>query len=518
MSSAFIQLTGVVAALNLILGITVLIQGARKPLHLSFFFFAFFSSAWAVTTLIFQTVSPTLLVFQAEYAAGAAALMAAVIWTLYLTRTRIRPATTVLLSIIGALLAVFPFVDKLVIFDIVATVDSHRFVPGVLFDAYGVVLFLPLVFMMVELIRSTIKAKGTRRKQLSFVLLGIAIFSSVGIAYGVILPIFGIDAVVPFDVQSSLFWVGLATYAITRHQLLNVRVIATELFVFALWIFLLVRFLNAQDSARITEGLLLIFVVFVGVLLIKSVVNEVRRREEVERLNRQLGDFLRFGVHELRAPLGGIRGHTSMMLEGSFGELNDKLKRSVKIVHTQIDQLLLIVETFLNANRARSGNLEVVIQPTDLKSSVSSVLDTMHTKAELKKISLKSDIPTDLPAVKADPRKIQIVIGNVISNAIKYTLEGGITIAANVIEDKVVLKITDTGIGIPKDQIPRLFTQFERGSGEAKKMATGSGIGLYLTKKLMDAMDGEISITSAGADKGSTATLTFKKLNSEPRT
>jgi signal transduction histidine kinase len=498
------------ALTNFLLGVVVLGRGASHKLNQKFAFFAFITSAWAFSNFIL-TVYPGLLILETTYAVGALIMPFALSWFYQLLSKR-RPITLILVFLLSILAATLSYLPGSLIKSLDLTlVTGSQITYGPGFLAYSAILVTSLLLFITELVIGVIRARAELRKQIFIVLLGVTGTISIVIFVIFILPLFDVNVLSPIDAQSTLLFVGFSAYAIIRHRFMDVKVVATQLVVSVLTIFLLGRiFFSASTSELVINSFIFILGVIIGLLLIRSVVREVERREEIERLNKQLSDFLRFGTHELRSPLGAIRGYTSMVLEGSFGKLTDGLQRTVRIIQTEIDRLLLLVETFLDANRARSGRLEVVLEPTDIASAINRVLDTQRAGAKLKKIDINLSIADNLPDVVADPRKVQIIFGNVISNAIKYTLKGSVTINVRADERCVTVSVIDTGIGIPKEVIPQLFTQFERGTDRAKRVATGSGIGLYLTKKLVDAMDAEISISSPGPEKGSTATLRFK--------
>ena len=380
--------------------------------------------------------------------------------------------------------------------------------PGPLVPLFGLTILLLIGSSIYILARGIKSAEGESRSQLIYVATGYAtMFVLLFITQFLLTVVFQNTELIKFGPLFTLPFVFLASYAIVRHHLFDVKVIAAEIFTAILVSFFFINTVNSGPDQILFNIILLVLVIGFGYLLVRSVIEEINKREEIERLNRQLADFLRFGVHELRAPLGGIRGYSSMILEGSYGQLDNKLKRVVKIIHTQIDHLLLLVETFLDANRARTGNLEVVLENSDVRPIIKRTLEAQATAADLKGLELKQELPEELPKVRIDPRKFEVVLGNLISNAIKYTQRGSVEITAKTHDGHVSIQVKDTGIGIPKEVIPTLFTTFERGTNQAKKMATGSGIGLYLSKKLTDAMHGTIEIESPGIDKGTTATV-----------
>ena len=150
---------------------------------------------------------------------------------------------------------------------------------------------------------------------------------------------------------------------------------------------------------------------------------------------------------------------------------------------------------------------DVVFLKDDVKIEeiINQAVGDVKLEAEKKKIYLKTEIPENLPMIKADFNKLRMGIYNIVDNAVKYTSEGGITIKIEDLNDKILIKIKDTGAGIPKDYQKDMFNKtFERGEGAMKMFATGRGIGLFITSKIVAGHNGKIWAESEGDGKGST--------------
>jgi len=270
-------------------------------------------------------------------------------------------------------------------------------------------------------------------------------------------------------------------------------------------------------------ALFMVMVVF-AILLIKSVSNEVRRREEMEILTKKLqktgeqlqkankelqrldeakSEFLSIASHQLRTPTTVIKGYISMMQEGSFGKISKVVRDNLDKVYIATERLLNLIENLLDISRIEAGRLEFDIQPTDLGVIAKATVEDFKPKAKAKKLKLEVFTPSDLPKVNADANKVKEVISNLIDNAVKYTKSGEISVGLHQEGTSVVCSIQDTGHGIEPEDLPRLFNKFVRGKDMVKVHTEGTGLGLYFARKVIENMGGRIWAESPGKDRGS---------------
>lgn len=216
-------------------------------------------------------------------------------------------------------------------------------------------------------------------------------------------------------------------------------------------------------------------------------------------------DFVSTVSHELRTPLTSIKGFADTLL--TSGDLIDaeKQKRFITIIKSQVDRLTRLVENLLTVSRLESRRIKSIYKAVPLKILVDNVLRTLAHKAKDHKIIL--NIPANLPPVWADSDKLEQVLTNLIDNAVKYSYpETCIIISAKTNDnDKIEISVEDEGIGISKEHIDNIFTKFSRIDNPLTRQAEGTGLGLYITKSLVDGMGGEISLESS--NKGSVFTV-----------
>ena len=341
----------------------------------------------------------------------------------------------------------------------------------------------------------------------------------ISIATNLVLVVIGHSEYSIFGPPSTIIFVVISTYAIIKHHLFNIRVILTEIFIGIVGFILLIQAFSAPTFVwRIVNFLLLSFFLLFGILLIQSVLREIKLREqlevaykEVDRLSRAKSEFLSIASHQLRTPLTAIKGYVSMLIEGTYGKLEEKPKAPLEKVYQSNERLINLVNDLLNISRIESGTLKVDIQKTSFAEMVASIIDELKIKSQEKDLYLKLEKPKEsLPKISVDADKIRQVVMNIIDNCIKYTEKGGITARFELKmptqkwpEGSILLKIQDTGEGMGKEEIGELFESFKRGRAGAKHWVAGMGLGLYIARKFTELHNGRIWVESEGEGKGS---------------
>ncbi len=336
-------------------------------------------------------------------------------------------------------------------------------------------------------------------------------------------------AIPPYPLILFSLYPLISGYGILKHQLFNVKIITTQFITFGLWIIILIRAFLSETSKDfvLNMGLLAISIVF-GLFLIKSVKKEVENREKIERLandlslandrlqdlDKQKNEFVSMASHQLRGPLTAVKGYASMILEGDFGELVPSVKDAVEKIYKSTQDLVVVVGDYLDVSRIEQGRMQYDFSNFDLKELVETVVNELRPNVEKANLSVKFDsTPGVLYMINADKGKIKQVIGNLLDNSIKYTPKGGIHVWLSLKKDpadgtgtgrKALISISDTGVGIHPDVMPKLFAKFSRAPNASETNILGTGLGLYVAKKMIEAHDGRVWAESAGTGKGST--------------
>lgn len=232
-----------------------------------------------------------------------------------------------------------------------------------------------------------------------------------------------------------------------------------------------------------------------------------KNKDEIEESNRKLmeldkfrADFLAMAAHELRSPLSVVNGYIEMLIEGAAGPLSPKTMNFLTTALEGGNRLAGTVESILDITAIESGRLSLNIEEGDIIRNINKVLNFMNKQAEEKNINLCG--PSDSESAKAlfDAEKIDRVLINLLSNAIKFTPPcGNITITVNGTDNEVIITISDTGCGIPQEELSQIFDDFYKGRSREK----GTGLGLSICKKLVEMHGGRIWVDSSTGEGSS---------------
>ena len=314
-------------------------------------------------------------------------------------------------------------------------------------------------------------------------------------------------------------FIAFLAYLIVKFQAFNVKLLGAQALVVALVILIGSQFAFINNPTnKILNGITLALSVVFGWFLIRSVKNEVRRKEELQlmsdklaRANDQLrkldnakSEFISIASHQLRTPLTAIKGFISLLLEGSYGAVETKIRDVLNKIYLSNERLIQLVEDLLNISRIESGRMEYKFVLGDIVKLVNDLQDTFMITAKNRGLSLTFAVPKEeIPPVEMDQAKIREVASNLIDNSLKYTQKGGVTVSVTQNGSAVRVIVSDTGIGIPKENLPYLFSKFSRGKDTSRLHAEGTGLGLYVGKNLVEMHHGKVWAESDGPNRGS---------------
>ncbi len=232
-----------------------------------------------------------------------------------------------------------------------------------------------------------------------------------------------------------------------------------------------------------------------------------RKIKEVDQMK---DEFISIASHELRTPLTAMKGYLALILDGTYGKLENKeIGRAVEIAALSTKRLESLVEDLLNVSRIEQGRLEVKNEKMELTPAMKEVLDSLRVQAEEKKLALEYTAPeVKLPLILADAERLKQVLINLIGNAIKYTEKGSVKVSVRAKNNKVEIKIVDTGIGMSQEEQKHLFEKFYRVKNEKTKKIIGTGLGLWITRQIIELMKGKMELESM-KDTGTHITVTL---------
>ncbi len=204
-------------------------------------------------------------------------------------------------------------------------------------------------------------------------------------------------------------------------------------------------------------------------------------------------EFVATASHELRTPLTSIRGYVDMLKLGTFGALTDAQKDFLNIIKNNVGRLVELVDELLDISRADAGETRLRREEVDVAEMIHDVTEGLYGQFNERDISLSLDIPENLPAVMADRQRLEQILVNLVGNACKYTLPGGqVDVSLCNGNGEVRFEVRDTGVGIPDEAKPHIFTPFYRADNPLRDEAGGTGLGLSITRKLVELHGGRI--------------------------
>jgi len=233
---------------------------------------------------------------------------------------------------------------------------------------------------------------------------------------------------------------------------------------------------------------------------------EKKAHEELKKVDDTKTQFLVITNHHLRTPLTAINWYTDLLLSGKRGKMPAKSKEIIDRIKTSTTEEIKIVDDFLNVSQFQLDKEIINPRPeVNMEDMLKQIKNNTDIEIQQKGTYLKIEKENNIPLISADESKLKVAIANIIDNAVKYTEKGGITIKLKTDNKKVIITIQDTGIGMNETELKNIFSRtFQRGEEAKKLFATGKGIGLYLSAKIIEAHHGKIWAESAGKDKGST--------------
>jgi signal transduction histidine kinase len=224
----------------------------------------------------------------------------------------------------------------------------------------------------------------------------------------------------------------------------------------------------------------------------------------LKALDKAKSEFLSIASHQLRTPVSALKGYLSMMMEGDFGPLPEKINKLIGDLFESASRLARTINVFLNVSRIEAGRMKLEKKPMQISDLVNSVMTELASAAANKNIKLSYEVDKQsLPLVYADSDKLREVILNLVDNAIKYTPQGGIVVKTLTQGNILEFSSQDTGVGIDPAEAQALFRKFVRGDGAAQINTGGSGLGLFIAQKIVKEHEGNIWVESAGKGKGS---------------
>jgi signal transduction histidine kinase len=218
---------------------------------------------------------------------------------------------------------------------------------------------------------------------------------------------------------------------------------------------------------------------------------------EAKLLERSKSELVAVASHQLRTPLTAMRGNVEMLLDGSFGEVSKEQQELLHDIEESTIRLITMVNEMLDITKIEKGDLEMTIEEVDPVEIINSIVSDLLDYASRHQFTINHHVPSERVAIYVDKVRVRQVLQNIIDNAIKYSRHPGkLDIDYKITPEAITFSFADNGIGIPEAEQPRMFGRFYRASNTARTTSSGSGLGLYIVKSIVEQLGGQITFES----------------------
>jgi signal transduction histidine kinase len=303
------------------------------------------------------------------------------------------------------------------------------------------------------------------------------------------------------DVKKQAEYLGVSLW---RTPSMLFILMGTIIIIVMLLVYYLFKNYNSPEALIMSEVVIVIVLMSIGNFIIRNV-------EEMAKINKMKSEFISIASHQLKTPLSEINWEIELLLSRNMEGLNQKQLEIVNNVSDSSNKMTRLVSDLLDVTRIDQGRFFLEMEGVNIAEAIKEVVENNQFLAKNKNIEIKLNFPENLPAVLADKKKIMIVIDNLLSNAIKYMKESGsVEIKTQKEGDGVVVSVKDNGMGIPKYQQDKVFQKFFRSDNSGRYQTTGTGLGLYIAKNIIEQSGGKIWFESE-ENEGSTFYFSLAK-------
>lgn len=553
----------VVLLFTLLTGFYVWKSNKKNPLNIGFGIFSVITAAWIFLNYLWGFFQTSQILLTLTYVVSPFIITSMFVWGNYIFKDKISRKLIFLATASGIFDLFFFLVG---IFGDGLLVESVKnrfeFTTGPLFPYFSTYFICLISSFLIFFYLFYKKADQKLKQSLNVVIAGILVTLFITSMVSFVLPALGYVDLAIFDAPSIVIFAAVSAYSILKMQLFNIKIVFTEVITyFVLIISFIILFIVKEEVHIGVKLVLMALFVYGAQILTKSVRNEIGQKEELETASHDLKDaykkleeldkmkteFISVASHELLTPISAIEGYLSMMLEEKLVKIDDpKAVQYMDSVYKSSKRLARLVTDLLNVTRIEEGRLLVQKIEIDAKDIINQVISELKFKAQDAKLSVSTYFQEGADTmVYADPDKIKEVLINIAGNSIKYTPEGGHfelgcfiypaheiakkfedmqedIIKCNsgpvdeslqkavdkrlkqfVGDDQLVIFSKDTGVGLKPDDLCRLFKKFSRVGEWSTRQVQGTGLGLYISKALVEMHHGRIWAESAGENTGS---------------
>lgn len=527
----FIFILSLFALANLSLAIYVFRKNPKEKLNKTFFYFGVVIFSCIFSTIVLK-ITQNMFWMKMCFITGTSIPIAGVSFSYTLANKKIGKLLKSFLIISASTFYVLIILNFLLVKSVTSfTTFGFTANFGPFIFIWFIYLFC-LIFMLVYTPFKAIKnVNDLRKKQILYYFFGVALYGTWKISTIVILPYLGFSNLIFASTLGTIFLLGFTSYAIIKYNLMNIRSLLFYSLIYSLTIvaiiaFLLLlmstgSFLFAQSTTwpvYVMAFLISVILFYIGRLfflekrdLEKTKVNlteSLKKSEEsrlkVEAIEKMKTEFVSLAAHQLRTPLSVIKWSANSLKDKKLGKLAKKQTDIVESISDNNEKLILIVNNLLDITHLEEGVYLYNKTKVNIEELVISSINDCKEIAQKRKIKINYKTQGTFPEIMLDSVKLKLAIQNFIDNAIKYSFENSkIEILLTNSENKILFKIKDFGIGIPENQQDKIFSKFFRGQNAIKLREIGSGLGLFLSKNIIEAHGGKVWFQSE-ENKGTT--------------
>lgn len=507
--SIFLVALIVAVIINLLLGVLVIHNNPRSATNIIYGLLSIVLSLWLV--IIYVSIDPDFLSnsllwirLSLFFATPMTALFFLFSFTMPGKRMSFKKRNSVILFLATGFVMLVT-VSHFAFTDVRIIDNSPQPTPGPGLFIFGIFVLITISSAIYRLIKKIRTSEGIEKQQFIFVAAGIVLMFSL-LVLTILIPValFKINFFVPFAPIYTLIFLGLTAYAVVKHHLFDVKVIATEALVITIWLVLFARiFISRSLGVRIIDTIIFFATIPFGIFLVRSVIREIK-------IARQQYEMVATVSHQLRTPLTPVIGLASMLVDGDFkgpAEHQDAEKRILKASQ----RLRNVINDFLEMFELEGDSRKRELAPMDVEATLKETMKGLEDRYKDQGLYLRYRNPKKIkPKIQGEARLFTQAISNLLDNAEKYTPKGGTTVTLEPGRGaKFVVKVQDTGIGLDGDDKQQLFQKFYRSEAARKIRPDGSGLGLPIVRQILESHGGKITADSPGRNKGTTFTIIF---------
>lgn len=511
------QVVLIISLLAFLLGLFVILYNYKSRLHVLFGLSTGLIGIWIFLNYIFQ-VSNSISVLRIIYAISPFIFLSIALWVTSLKYKKFKN-NFIIFSIVVFIINFLVASVSLVTSGVVKSVtDFYNYETGFLFVYYAIYNVSLFIIYGIYFVREYRNANVIFRNQIKLIMTGVWITALIAALVSFVLPVFGITRLNTLDSPSSIFFIFFSVYSIIKYKFLDIKVITAEVFAALLVILNFINFVNAKNSDERVESLFVFVATLIfGILLVRSVDGEIKRREEVtklahslekanlrlQELDRQKTDFLSIASHQLRTPLSIAKGYLELLTDGAYGKISPESKEILKQMDESNEHLVKLVDEFLDITRIEQGRTKFTFEDKNIVDLINGVVKELKDRAGAKKLPIVWKTSKEKKVINMDDEKIRHVVFNFIDNAIKYSDKGKIHVSWLSEKNGVAVRVKDNGFGFEKEDEVNFYQKFYRGKNVEGTNVGGTGLGLYVCRKFIEAHGGYVWAHSAGMGKGS---------------